>query len=98
VAVSAFSAYFQVRHLEEGDRFDADHGVNVERTVVRDEAGVELAADLATTCFTPRELRLLAERAGLGVEALWSVTPGSYARRPPDVEHPEFLLVARRPR
>src|SRR4029450_9823888 len=38
-AVSAFSAYFQVRWLEGGDSFDADAGVNHERTAVRDEAG-----------------------------------------------------------
>ena len=30
VAVSAFSAYFAVRHLEPGDTFDADDGVNHE--------------------------------------------------------------------
>ena len=36
-AVSAFSAYFQVRYLEDTDRFDADAGVNHERTEVRDE-------------------------------------------------------------
>ena len=50
--------------------------------------------DLWTTCFTPRELRLLAAGAGLRVTGLWSVGPGAYARRPPDLEHPEFLLTA----
>ena len=96
-AVSAFSAYFQVRWLEETDTFDADTGVNHERTEVRDESGVAAPADLWTTCFTPRELRLLAERAGLTVGAIWSVTPGNYGRNPPTIDTPEFLLVARRP-
>jgi hypothetical protein len=95
-AVSAFSAYFQVRWLEEGDSFDADAGVNHERTEVRDETGSAAPADLWTTCFTPRELRLLAARAGLAVEAIWSVTPGAYARARPTVGSPEFLLLARR--
>jgi SAM-dependent methyltransferase len=95
-AVSAFSAYFQVRWLEETDSFDADAGVNHERTEVRDEAGAATPADLWTTCFTPRELRLLADRAGLEVDALWSVTPGAYARTRPSVDTPEFLLVAHR--
>jgi SAM-dependent methyltransferase len=95
-AVSAFSAYFQVRWLEDGDAFDADAGVNHERTEVRDETGAAAAADLWTTCFTPRELRLLAERAGLAVEAIWSVTPGAYAAAPPTIDTPEFLLMARR--
>jgi SAM-dependent methyltransferase len=97
-AVSAFSAYFQVRYLEDADTFDAAAGVNHERTEVRDEQGVPTEADLWTTCFTPRELRLLAVRAGLRVRAVWSVTPGEYAAGAPTVDSPEFLLVAERPR
>ena len=60
LAVTAFSAYFAVRYLEEGDRFDAATGVNHERTEVRSSAGVARQFDLWTTCFTPRELRLMA--------------------------------------
>lgn len=96
-AVSAFSAYFQVRWLEDTDTFDAEAGVNHEVTEVRDEAGAVAPADLWTTCFTPRELRLLARQAGLAVRAVWSVTPGAYGRAAPTVDSPEFLLVARRP-
>ena len=97
VAVSAFSAYFQVRYLEDFDTFDADLGVNHERTTVRDVPGAELEVDLWTSCFTPRELRLLASASGLVVEHLWSVTPGAYARTTPDLDHPEFLVIAHRP-
>ncbi|HEX2577717.1 MAG TPA: class I SAM-dependent methyltransferase [Aquihabitans sp.] len=98
VAVSAFSAYFQVRWLDpERGSFDAERGVNHERTVIKDPAGVDAEVDLWTTCFTPRELRLLAARAGLAVDGLWSVRPGEYGVRPPDVDHEELLLVARRP-
>ncbi len=97
LVLSAFSAYFQLRHLESTDTFDAETGVNHEATEVMDEAGAKKAADLWTTCFTPRELRLMAERAGLAVENLWSVTPGAYARNRPVVDLPEFLLTARRP-
>jgi len=93
IAVSAFSSYFAVRHLEESDTFDADRGVNHERAAVRDAQGREQDFDLWTTCFTPRELRLMAAAAGIRVEGLWSVTPGGYAARPPDLEHPEFLLL-----
>ncbi|HEY8545308.1 MAG TPA: class I SAM-dependent methyltransferase [Acidimicrobiales bacterium] len=96
-AVSAFSAYFQVRYLEETDMFDAGAGVNHERTEVRDEEGRPTEVDLWTTCFTPRELRLLAERSGLRTRAIWSVSPGAYARNAPTVETHEFLLVAERP-
>lgn len=97
LALTAFSAYFCVRFLEETDAFDAATGVNVEQTVLKDEAGNETPFELDTTCFTPRELRLLARAAGLDVEHLWSTSPGAYARNPPDLDHPEFLLVGRRP-
>lgn len=97
LAVSAFSAYFQVRWLGDADEFDADAGVNHELTLVRDEAGREETHDLWTTVFTPRELRLLAAEAGAEVEEIWSVAPGDYARRPPDLEHPEWLTILRRP-
>jgi len=97
VAVSAFSAYFQVRWLEATDRFDAAGGVNHEQTEVRDPAGRAVPAELWTTCYTPRELRLLAERVGLEVDAVHSVAPGDYSARAPGLDDQEFLLLARRP-
>lgn len=97
VAVSAFSSYFQVRWLESHDTFDAAGGVNHEHTELRDEVGAVAPAELWTTCYTPRELRLVAERCGLEVDHVWSVTPGEYARVEPTVDTPEFLLVAHRP-
>jgi SAM-dependent methyltransferase len=96
LACSAFSAYFQVRFLDDST-FDADVGVNHERTTVKDETGNEAEFDLWTTCFTPRELRLLARAAGLDPEHVWSVGPGDYARREPTIDSYEFLLVAVRP-
>jgi SAM-dependent methyltransferase len=97
LALSACCAYFAVRHLEAGEDFDAATGVLHERTDVRDEAGVPATFDLWTTCYTPRELRLLAAGAGLDVEGIWSVAPGDYRARPPSLAFPELLLVARRP-
>jgi SAM-dependent methyltransferase len=97
LAVSAFSALFQVRYLEAQDTFDVEAGVNHERTVVKDEQGLDAEVDLWTTCFTPRELRLLAAAAGLEVRHLWSVTPGAYRRDAPSLDQPELLLVAARP-
>ena len=98
LAVSAFSAYFQVQWLDpERGSFDAERGVNHERTEIRDEAGTSTEVDLWTTCFTPRELRLLAARAGLAVDHLWSVRPGEYGPNPPDLVHEEFLVVGHRP-
>lgn len=96
VAVSAFSAFFMVRWLEDTDTFDASTGVNHELTEVRDDSGAPKQVDLWTTCFTPRELRLLAERVGLVAEAVWSVTPGDYGAHVPTIDTPEFLLMGRR--
>ncbi|MBS1836610.1 MAG: class I SAM-dependent methyltransferase [Actinobacteria bacterium] len=96
-AVSAFSSYFQVRWLEETDTFDAAGAVNHERAELLDGEGERAEADLWTTCYTPRELRLVAERAGLLVDHIWSVTPGGYSMSPPTIDTPEFLLVARTP-
>jgi len=96
LAFSAFSAYFAASHLEEGEAWDAETGVVHEHTVVRDEDGNELATELWTTCFTPRELRLMCAASGLEVVHLWSVRPGRYAPNRPGLDHPEFLVVARR--
>ena len=97
VVVSAFSSYFQVRHLDDPAQFDAERGVQHEHTEVRDEAGQAAPAELWTTCFTPRELRLLMAAAGAEVDALWSVEPGRYGRRSPDVDLAEFLVIGRKP-
>ncbi len=101
LVLSAFSSYFQVRHQVDADvgagEFDAATGVMHERTTVKDADGVDLDADLWTTGFTPRELRFVARLAGLEPEHVWSVEPGDYTRRPPDIDQAEFLLVARRP-
>ena len=96
LALSAFSSYFLLRHLEPGDTFDAGAGVNHERSELRNEAGERLEFDLWTSCFTPRELRLLCARSGLHVRHIWSVHPGAYGRTPPNTDTPEFLVVAER--
>ena len=95
LALSAFSSYFVVKHWE-GAEFDADSGVNHERTEIRDESGAAVETDLWTGCYTPRELRLLCVRFGLNVDSISSVEPGAYGLEPPTVETAEFLLLASR--
>jgi hypothetical protein len=97
LAVSAFNAYFALRHLESGDTFDAARGVNHERATLPGADGSERAFDLWTTCFTPRELALLARGAGLRVDAIHGVAPGNYRSSPPSIDVPEHLLLASRP-
>lgn len=94
-ALSAFSAYFQVRYLEHST-FDAATGVNHERTSIKDESGRDLDVDLWTSCWTPKELRSSLGTVGLSVEDVWSVEPGAYGRNAPTIETPEFLVIARR--
>jgi SAM-dependent methyltransferase len=96
VAISAFSSYFALRHQEEGETFDAATGVHHEVATVRDASGDEREFELWTTCFTARELALLAEVAGLRVDAVHGVTPGAYEAAPPALDRPELLLVGRR--
>jgi SAM-dependent methyltransferase len=97
LAVSAFNAYFALRHLEAGDTFDAARGVNHERATLRSADGSERVFDLWTTCFTPRELECLAAAAGLVVDAVHGVAPGRYDAAAPSIDLPEFLLLAHRP-
>jgi SAM-dependent methyltransferase len=96
LALTAFSSYFMVRHLEDNDDFDVGAGVNHEQAPVKDADGEERRFDLWTACYTPREVRLMAAAAGLDVTSVWSVTPGRYEKSPPDLEHPELLLIAQR--
>lgn len=96
VVLTAFNAYFSVRRHTQA-YFDADAGVAHEKSLVKNPEGEEKEIDLWTSVFTPRELRLLAIGCGLVPEHVWAIEPGNYGRRPPDAEHPEFMLVARKP-
>lgn len=95
-AVSGFSAYFAVRHHVSAE-FNAATGTSSERTTIHDPQGVPKEVELTTGCFTPREMRLMAERVGLEVLAIHGVEPGAYGRSVPSIDLAELLLVARRP-
>lgn len=94
VVFTAFNAYLQVANLVDGNDFDAERGVHRECTEIRDPDGVGLTTDLWTTCFTPRELRLMCAQAGLEVRSIHSVEPGDWSPSPPNPTSPEFLVVA----
>ncbi len=96
LALTAFSSYFAVRFLEQGESFDATTGVLHEHSTVRDDDGNEREFDLWTTCFTARELRLLAASVGLADIEIHGSTPGRYGRRLPSLDEPELLLLAHR--
>lgn len=92
MALSAFSSYFVVRHWDGAD-FDADTGVNHERTEIRSETGAARTVDLWTGCYTPRELRLLLDAHGVSVDSVSSVEPGAYGSEPPTADTAEFLVL-----
>jgi SAM-dependent methyltransferase len=96
IAISAFSSYFALRFLEPGEAFDPVTGVLHEVSAVRNEAGEERSFDLWTTCFTARELDLLARGAGVEVRGVHGVAPGNYGDARPDLDRPELLLVGHR--
>jgi cyclopropane fatty-acyl-phospholipid synthase-like methyltransferase len=95
LALSAFSAYFVMKHWE-GAEFDADTGVNHERTTIIDESGRTVETSLWTGCYTPRELRLICAAHGLRVDSISSVEPGAYGDDPAGVDTAEFLVLATR--
>jgi SAM-dependent methyltransferase len=96
VLVTAFNAYLQVRHLGDGDEFDAATGVHRERTEIRSPEGAVKEVSAWTTCFTPRELRLMAERCGLEVVSMNAAEPGRWSDDPPSLDAPEHVMVCRR--
>jgi SAM-dependent methyltransferase len=96
VAMTAFHSYFALRWQEDGEAFDPRTGVVHEVATLRNAEGEERPFDLWTTCFTTRELTLLAEASGLGEVRVSGVTPGEYGEAAPAVDHPELLLLARR--
>ena len=93
LALSAFNAYFAVKYFEEAV-LDAASGVNHEKTEVRNQDGEVLGADLWTGCYTPRELRLMLEKAKMNVRDIFSVDPGAYANAVPSLETSEYLVIA----
>ena len=95
VMVSAFSAYFSIKYQTDAT-FDAATGVAHEHTEIRDPDGKVASTELWTTCFTPRELRLLAAAAGLTDIEVWSSDPGHYRREPPTTESSEYVLIGRK--
>jgi SAM-dependent methyltransferase len=95
LAVSAFHAPFAIRHLEADETFDPATGVLHEVATVRNERGEEQEFDLWTTCFSVRELELLAATTGVALDGIYGVAPGRYRVAPPDLDAPELLLVGR---
>ena len=94
VVLSAFNAYFSVKHHDEAE-FDARTGVSHETTDIRNDNGEVKSVDLWTGCYTPRELRLVFDLAGFDMVSMSSVEPGHYSAAECSTELPEFLVIAK---
>lgn len=94
VVLSAFNAYFSVKHHDEAE-FDARTGVSHETTDIRNDNGELKSVDLWTGCYTPRELRLVFDLAGFDMVSMSSVEPGHYSAAECSTELPEFLVIAK---
>jgi SAM-dependent methyltransferase len=98
LALTAFSTVFAARHLDPEETFDPATGVLHEVATVRGPAGDERPFDLWTTCFTARELELLAASVDFAVDGVYGVAPGHYRAAAPTVDDPELLLLAHKRR
>lgn len=94
LVLSAFNAYFSVKHHEGAD-FDVLAGVSHETTDIRNDQGEVKRVDLWTGCYTPRELRLVFDLAGYDIVSVSSVEPGQYSLAKCSTELPEFLVIAK---
>lgn len=97
VAITAFHALFAARHLAPGDAYDPVHGVHHQESEVRGPDDVRRTFDLWTSAYTVREAVRLLEDAGLVVEEVAGVQPGTYGATGVALDDPELLLLARRP-
>ena len=97
--LAGFSAYFQIAHGEESaQHFDLMTATRHEITEIKDPDGAAITTNLWTTCFTPRELWLMAQTAGLDPITIRSAHSGeNWTSTDIDLDQAELLLLARRP-
>jgi SAM-dependent methyltransferase len=97
-AVCAANVFYVLGQISEGDQFDPVTSL-FKRTLedVKGQDGSTARFDLWNSCYTPRELEWIANGAGLDPEFVNGVAPGDFKGQVPTREHPELLLLARKP-
>lgn len=96
LAVSAINVFYVLSHMKESGKFDPATMLFKEKMIVKGIEGEE-EFEMWNSCFTPRELEWIANGAGLDPESVYGVSPGEYAKSTPTFDHPEILLLARKP-
>lgn len=96
LAAGAANVFHVLRHVPSAE-LDPVTMLMRETATVTGADGSEREFVMWNSCYTPREMEWIANGAGLDPEAVWGVSPGDYRRVRPSFDHPELLLVARRP-
>jgi SAM-dependent methyltransferase len=92
-AINALAAAHQVGP---GDTFDPYTCTTRRTETFTSPTGQKRVADLYTTAFTFREMKMMLEAAGLIVEAGYGCEAGDFSRRPIAVDDVEIMMVSRR--
>lgn len=97
-AVAAPNTFYVLGQVEGPAEFDPVTSL-FQRSVkdVPGEDGSTKDLTMWSSCYTPRELEWLANGAGLDPEIVNGIAPGAFGADVPTREHPELLLLARKP-
>ena len=97
-AVAAPNTFYVLSQLEGPAEFDPVTSL-FHRTMkaVPGEDGSTRDLEMWSSCYTPRELEWIANGAGLDPEIVNGIAPGAFGADIPTREHPELLLLARKP-
>ncbi len=97
-AVSAPNTFYVLGRVADQAEFDPVTSL-FRRTIsgVVGENGTSRDVVMWNSCYTPRELEWIANGAGLDPEVVNGITSGEFAAEVPTRDHPELLLLARKP-
>lgn len=97
-AVASPNTFYVLSQLEDPAEFDPVTSLFA-RTMkaVPGEDGSIRDLQMWSSCYTPRELEWIANGAGLDPEIVNGIAPGAFGADIPTCEHPELLLLARKP-
>lgn len=98
LAAGAVNVFYVLRHMGTSGEFDPLRMLYRETAPeVVGEDGSKRSFTMWNSCYTPRELLWIANGAGLDPEVVYGVAPGAYRQEEPTFDHPELLLLARKP-
>lgn len=97
-AVAAPNTFYVLDRIQDPSEFDPVTSL-FSRTMkdVPGEDGTTKDLQMWSSCYTPRELEWIANGAGLDPEIVNGIAPGAFGADVPTREHPELLLLARKP-